>query len=79
MDFTAQLDKRHEYRNNFIFLHDNRYDYEKHGILTKTLPRILFKGNSVLVTFLQFLDMRIIMMFKYIDKLKHFKNITTLY
>ena len=79
MDFCAQLDKEHEYRNNFIYLHDNRYDYEKNGILTKTLPKILFKGNSVLVTFLQFLDMRIIMMFKYIDKLKNFKNISSMY
>lgn len=53
------------------------YDYEKHGILEKCLPKILFKGNSILVTFLQLIDMRIIMMFKYIDKIKNFKNIAS--
>ncbi len=79
MDFKAELDVRHEYRNNFIYLNNNKYDYEKNGILTKTLPKIFFKGNSILVTFLQFLDMRIIMLFKYIDKLKNFKNITNIY
>lgn len=52
------------------------YDYEKEGILTKTLPKILFKGNAILVSFLQLIDMRLIMMFKYIDRLKRFKWIT---
>ena len=79
MDFKGELDTKHNYRKNFIYLNDNKYDYEKYGILTKTLPKIFFKGNSVLVTFLQFLDMRIIMLFKYIDKLKNFKNITSFY
>lgn len=79
MDLTAELGYRHKYKENFINLHNNKYDYERNGILTKTLPKILFKGNSILVTFLQFLDMRIIMLFKYIDRLKNFKNITQLY
>ena len=52
------------------------YDYAKEGILTKTLPKILFKGNSLLVTFIQLIDVRLVMMFKYIDKLKRFKWIT---
>ena len=52
------------------------YDYAKEGILTKTLPKILFKGNSILVTFIQLIDIRLIMMFKYIDRLKRFKWIT---
>ena len=55
---------------------DNKYNYAKEGILTKTLPKILFKGNSILVTFLQLIDLRIILMFKYIDKLRYFKHIT---
>lgn len=79
MDFKAEQDVRNVYRKNFIYVGDNKYDYEKNGILTKTLPKILFKGNSILVTFLQFLDMRIIMMFKYIDKLKTFKHISNIY
>jgi len=79
MDFKAELGVRHSYRKNFIYIGDNKYDYEKNGILTKTLPKILFKGNSILVTFLQFVDMRIIMLFKYIDKLKTFKYITQMY
>ena len=52
------------------------YDYAKEGILTKTLPKILFKGNSLLVTFIQLIDVRCVMLFKYIDKLKRFKWIT---
>lgn len=79
MDFKSELGTRYKYRENFIFLHNNKYDYEKNGILTKTLPKIFFRGNSILVTFLQFLDMRIIMLFKYIDKLKNFKHITSIY
>ena len=51
------------------------YDYEKNGILCKCLPKILFSGNAVLVSFLQLIDLRLIMMFKSIDKIKHFKNI----
>jgi hypothetical protein len=52
------------------------YDYAKNGILTKCLPKIIFKGNSILVTYIQLIDMRCIMLFKYIDKLKRFKWIT---
>ena len=52
------------------------YDYAKEGILTRCLPKILFKGNSRLVTFIQLIDIRLIMMFKYIDRLKRFKWIT---
>lgn len=52
------------------------YDYAKDGILTKTLPKIMFKGNSILVTFIQLIDVRCVMLFKYIDRLKRFKWIT---
>lgn len=54
----------------------NVYDYSKEGILKKCLPKILFEGNSILVTFLQLIDIRIIMIFKYIDRLKKFKYIS---
>ena len=40
------------------------------------MPKILFKGNAVFVTFLQLIDLRFIMIMKYIDKLKHYKHIT---
>lgn len=52
------------------------YDYTRYGILTKSMPKILFKGNPVLVTFLQFIDARLVVLFKTIDKLKHFKHYT---
>lgn len=52
------------------------YDYEREGIMNKTLPKILFKGNTIFVSFLQLIDTRIIMLFKYIDKLKRFKWVT---
>lgn len=54
----------------------NCYDYARNGILRLCLPKILFKGNTILVTFLQLIDLRLIMMFKFIDKIKHFKHIT---
>lgn len=53
-----------------------KYDYEKEGVLNKMIPKILFKGNPVLVTFLQLIDMRIILMLRYIKRLKNFKNIS---
>ena len=52
------------------------YDYEREGILNKSMPKILFKGNTIFVSFLQLIDTRLIMMFKYIDMLKRFKWIT---
>ena len=73
MDFKNSLTKRYDEMKPFILTGDNKYDYEKHGILTKSLPKILFKGNSIFVTFLQLIDLRIIMMFKYCDKIKRFK------
>lgn len=53
-----------------------KYDYSSEGILRKTMPKILFKGNAILVTFLQLIDVRLILLFKYIDKIKRFKWIS---
>jgi len=53
-----------------------KYNYAKFGILTKSLPKVLFKGNQILTTFLQLIDMRCIMLFKNIDKVKRYKWIT---
>ena len=55
--------------------YNNKYDYAKYGILTKCLPKVLFKGNPILVSSIQLLDMRLIMLFKTIDRIKNFKNI----
>ena len=78
MDFKNSLDYRTEniksYNNN---AYTKYYDYASYGILSKCLPKILFKGNAVLVSFLQLIDIKIIMLLKTIDKLKHFKNITS--
>lgn len=79
MDFTNHLTYRTQQYSRYENTGNNKYDYEKYGILTKSLPKILFKGNSVLVTFLQFLDMRIIMLFKVIEKVKKFKHISTMH
>ena len=76
MDFKNALNYRTgniENYNNKAF--NKYYDYASHGVLSKCLPKIVFKGNPVLVSFLQLIDIRIIMLLKYIDKLKHFKNI----
>lgn len=76
MDIKQNINYREEEREKYNILGYETYDYEKNGILTKTLPKVLFKGNSILVTFLQLLDVRIIMILKYIDKLKHFKHLS---
>lgn len=77
MDIKNKQDKRTEFFSKFNQTREiEPYDYENEGILTKTLPQILFKGNTILVAFLQLIDVRFIMLFKYIDKLKRFKWIT---
>ena len=77
MDIKNKQDKRTEFFGKFNQTKEiEPYDYENEGILTKTLPQILFKGNTILVAFLQLIDVRVIMLFKYIDKLKRFKWIT---
>lgn len=73
MDFKNSLEYRTGRFKAYEFTGEKHYDYEKEGILEKCLPKLLFKGNSVLVTFLQLLDMRLIMLTKYITKIKQFK------
>ena len=76
MDIKQSSTYRTDELKQFEFTGNNKYNYEKNGILNKTLPKILFKGNSILVTFLQLIDLRIIMLLKYVDRLKRFKYIT---
>lgn len=76
MDIKQNLSYRTDEYKTYLFNGDDRYDYAKNGILNKTLPKVLFKGNSILVTFLQLIDLRIIMLLKYVDRLKRFKYIT---
>ena len=73
MDIKTNTDFR--LHNLEYSVNNNKYDYVKYGILRLCLPKILFAGNSILVSFIQLIDMRLIMMFKYIDKIKNFKNI----
>ena len=75
MDIKQSLTYRSDELKQFEFVGNNKYDYAKNGILSKTLPKVLFKGNSILVTFLQLIDLRIIMLLKYVDRLKDFKNL----
>lgn len=76
MDFKNSLDYRYGRFRDYEWNGKFQYDYERNGLLEKCVPKILFKGNSILVTFLQLIDMRIIMMFKYVDRIKHFKHFT---
>jgi hypothetical protein len=76
MDIKNNLTYKTDRYNLYNSIGNNKYDYAREGILNKCLPKILFKGNSILVTFLQLIDLRIIMCLKYIDKLKHFKHVT---
>ena len=76
MDIKSSIDLKTSRYTEYNLLGNNRYDYARYGILNKCLPKILFKGNSLLVSFLQAIDVRLVMMFKWIDKLKHFTHIT---
>ena len=76
MDIKNSIDYQHGYFKRCDVSGDNRYKYEEDGILTKCLPKILFKGNTLLTTFLQLIDLRLIMMFKNIEKIKNFKHIS---
>ena len=79
MDIKQSLSYRYdtyEKIGKYDTIGNDKYDYAEEGILRKCLPKILFKGNSVFVTFLQLIDLRIIMMLKYIDRLKRFKYIS---
>ena len=70
---TTKYEDMYNYNN----IGNNKYCYEREGILRKCLPKILFRpnGNIVLLTFLQLIDARLIVLLKYIDKLKKFKYI----
>lgn len=83
MDIKQSIDYRYtKYENmeQYNNTGNNRYDYERYGILRKCLPKILFRpnGNVILLTFLQLIDARLIVLLKYIDKLKTFKHIANL-
>ena len=56
----------------------NAYDWERDGILQKCLPKILFKATPVLVTFIQLIDMRLILLLKAVNRIKEFKHISVL-
>lgn len=79
MDIKQSLNYKHEAYEDvskYNKLGNKNYNYEKEGVLRKCLPKILFNGNSILVTFLQLIDLRIIMTLKYVDRLKKFKYIS---
>lgn len=76
MDIKQSLTYKTDRKKLFDNVGNNKYDYTVNGILNKCMPKIIFKGNSILVTFLQLIDLRLIMLLKYIDKLKQFKYIT---
>lgn len=76
MDIKQKQSYKFDHLKDYNILGFNQYDYEKYGILKRALPKVLFKGNSIFVTFLQLIDLRIIMMLKYIERLKRFKYIT---
>ena len=76
MDHKQSLDYRYLGYDKCKDLGQKKYDYAKEGILTKLLPRILFKGNPTIVTFLQLIDMQLISMFKSVESMQKYKYIT---
>lgn len=65
---------RYQYMND---LKDNRFKYEKDGVLPLVLPNVLFRGNSVLTSYLQLIDSMFVNMMKTIEKIKNWKCITS--
>lgn len=52
------------------------YDYDKNGLIKHILsPRIVNTNNYITKTMLYFYEKSIIYVLKYIDKLKHFKDV----
>lgn len=76
MDIKQSFDFRYKRLKGIEYSGSNKYDYAKHGVLNRIIPKVLFKGNSILVTFLQLIDLRIIMMLKTVDTIKYFKRIS---
>lgn len=76
MDVRNSQDYKYRYYTKYNANGSLRYKYEEEGILKRCLPRILFKGNTIFTTFLQFIDMRIVMTLKYVEHLKKFKYIS---
>lgn len=76
MDIKNNIDYRTYKYDKYNTLGDKKYDYATKGILHLCLPKVLFKGNQVLVSFLQAIDIRLVMMLKLVDKVKKFKYIT---
>lgn len=76
MDTKNTIEWASRRQNSYNRLEANKYDYEADGIMQKCLPKILFKAAPVLVTFLQLIDMRLVLVFKYIKKMQHFKHIS---
>ena len=71
---TIEWAHRHNIQNNRK--ERNAYDWEHDGILNKCLPKFLFRVSPILVTYLQLIDMRLILMFKAIGRIKEFKHIS---
>ena len=76
MDLKYALEYKSNKYKNFRRCGNNKYNYEENGILRLCLSKILFKGNPILVTFLQLIDLRLIIFMKYIEKIRHFKHVT---
>lgn len=58
-------------------LNDNKHHYEINGVLPLVLPPILFRANTILVSYLQLIDSMFINIMKTIEKVKNWKIITT--
>ena len=74
MDVKDSLDSMRRRIDAYNKPEDGKYDWEHEGILHRCIPKILFKGNPVLVSFLQLIDMRIILTLKYVRRMHHFKD-----
>lgn len=57
-------------------LNDNKHHYEIDGVLPMVLPRVLFRGNNILTSYLQLIDSMFVNMMKTVEKIKYFKCFT---
>lgn len=57
-------------------LKDGKHHYEIDGVLPLVLPSKLFKGNTILTSYLQLIDSMFVNIMKTIEKIKYWKCLT---
>jgi len=69
------LGDRRKYIKEYEISNYKEYDYEKHGLLNKVLPKVIYNTkNTTTRAVLRFVEYILVWLMKYVDILKNFKN-----